>query len=229
MLSEDELRAALTTRLPELAPDVEAELGRVLDRASARARVRRASYAVGLVAAVVATLLVLAHDWRPPARGPDPVDEVPARAQTLVNRGTYQHPQVLPSGRYQVRFLGPVKGWPGLAVALDVPVGWGQDDVYALATGPGDANRTRRLDFFDGVKRLWPDECSSDVVPAGSGTWELARALATMVGARATGPTPTTLDGHAGYQLRLELPREKAGPRGCVRGGAWRESSLRDL
>ena len=80
MLADDELREALATRLPDLEPDVEAELDRLLARADSLARRRRTAYVVGLVAAaVVAAGLVLGHDWQRKADEPEPVDDAPAQ------------------------------------------------------------------------------------------------------------------------------------------------------
>ena len=95
MLADDELRDLLVSRLPELRPDVEAELDRVLTRAHSRSRRRRASYVGGLAAAVAATVIVLGHDWQSRADAPDVVDNTPVQveAQPLVNRGMYAQPR----------------------------------------------------------------------------------------------------------------------------------------
>ena len=60
MLADDELRAALTARVPDLDPDVEAELDLLLTRADSLARRRRTTYAVGLVALA---LTYAGHTW----------------------------------------------------------------------------------------------------------------------------------------------------------------------
>src|SRR5918993_1444282 len=110
MLADEELRAALTARLPDLEPDVEGELARVLTRADSVARRRRAAYVVGLVAAaVVAAGLVLGHDWRPNADRLQPLDDdSPGQTRTLTPfRGVYDDPAPLEPGRYRVHVLAP--------------------------------------------------------------------------------------------------------------------------
>ena len=134
MLADDELRAALTARVPDLEPDVEAELDRLLTRADSLARRRRTTYAVGLVAAVTVLALVLGRDWVPKAETPEPTDDVPVRALDPA-RGEYVDPEDLDPGRYRARFaFPPVDGLPD--VEIDVPAGWGQDNDSALATAP---------------------------------------------------------------------------------------------
>ena len=228
MLADDELRAALTTRLPDLEPDVERDLGRVLDRAAFRARRRRAAYVVGLVAAVVATVLVVGHDWQRQAREPEPVKDVSVTAQALTaKRGMYHDPAPLPPGRYRAEFLGPAATFPGPGVELDIPAGWGQDDLYAFATGPGDRAATRRIDLFADIQRIVFDSCGNRVLEPGPGAHNLATTLATTLASAAatdvTGPTPVTLGGYSGFRLRLE-DVQGSGPTGpCAEGTVLRE------
>ena len=146
MLADDDIRVLLKTRLPELRPDVEAELDRVLNRAGSRSRRRRAAYVGGLVAAVVASVLVLGHEWRRQADAPDPVDEVVVQATPLENRGEYRDPAALEPGRYVAKFGGLT--YPTPRIELDIPAGWGQDDVVAFATGPASRRDTRRIDLY---------------------------------------------------------------------------------
>jgi hypothetical protein len=224
MLADDDLRAALGTRLPDLLPDVEAELERVLDRAGSRAHKRHAAYVAGLVAAIVATVLVLGHDWRPVSQAPGPADDPPVLAQPLTSDGVYDDPADLTPGRYRARFLG----WADVAIDLDVPAGWGQDDIYAFATGPGDRADTRRIDLFDDVQRIQTKACKGRIVRPGPGTSDLARELASLPRTRATRPTPVNLDGYPGWFLRLEAGRAHASPDPCAGGSVLREGDSVD-
>jgi hypothetical protein len=219
MLADDDIRELLGSRLPELRPDVEAELERVLGRAASRTRTRRAAYVAGLVAAVVAGVLVLGHDWRLSAPAPEPADEPPVHARALSNHGWYAQPADLTPGRYQAWFLG----WGDVAIEMDVPDGWGQDDIYALATGPGNRADTRRIDLFDHVRSIQPDPCVDELVRPGPGALGLAREVASLARTTSTGPTPVTLDGHPGYFVRLEDPRRPRATQHCTGGVALRE------
>ena len=172
MLNDDDLRAALTTRLAELDPDVEAELDRVLDRARFRASRRRTTYAVGLVAAATVLALVLGRDWLPRAEAPAPSNDVPVRALDP-GRGEYLDPEDLDPGRYRARFaFPPVGGLPD--VEIDVPAGWGQDNDSALATAPSSDGSARRIDLVGRVLRVESNPCSPEWVAPGPGTLGLA-------------------------------------------------------
>jgi hypothetical protein len=223
MLADDELRQALSTRFPELRPDVEDELDRLMERAGARDRTRRVTYAMGLVAAaVVALLAVVGQDWLREARGPEPVDEPPVRAAVrLHSDGMYAEPEALAPGRYQAFFLG----LSTVTVELDVPDGWGQDDIYALATGPGDAPDTRRIDLFDTIDKVQRDPCRERLTHVRPGALNLARVLADLARTRSSGPTPVTLGGHPGYLVRLEDPHHLVSPF-CARTTALREYDM---
>jgi hypothetical protein len=223
MPADEELRTALSTRFPDLHPDIEAELESLLVRADARARRRRMTYVAGLVAAaVVATLVVLTQDRLREARGPEPVDNPAVQATKLRPLGMYSEPKVLDPGRYKAYFVGP----SGVSVELDIPVGWGQDDLYAFATGPGDAPFTRRIDLFDSVRTVRPDPCVEKSTPVGPGSLDLARALASLARTRSTRPMPVTLDGHPGYFVRLEDARQAGSITGCASGTVPREGGL---
>jgi hypothetical protein len=223
-LADDELRHALLTRLPDLQPDVEGELERLLARADSAARRRRTAYVVGLVAAVlVAAGLVVGHDWRTDATRLEPVDHPPVRAQPLAgSRGMYDSPAAIEPGRYRAHLLAPVNRYPELQVELDVPAGWGQDDVYALATGPGEADGTRRIDLYANVPRVIPNACSDDLLRTGSTALDLATTISTTAGRSSSGLTPVTLDGHPGYRLALHEPAN--GSRSCANMNVWRET-----
>lgn len=224
MFNDDDLRAALATRVASFDADVEAELGRVLHRVDSRARARRTSYAVGLVAAVLATMLVIRHDWQVQGRGPEPSRQHLVHATALGSGGRYSDPSQIAPGRYRASFLGAE--WDSdVRVELDVPSGWAHDDRFALATGEGEADTTSRIDLFTGVRRIRLDPCSPRLVITGDGALTLAESLTTLARTRATGPTPTTLDGYRGYRVLL-MPSgtARAGPR-CAETSTLREGS----
>jgi hypothetical protein len=223
MLADDELRHALLTRLPDLQPDVEGELERLLARADSAARRRRTAYVVGLVAAaVVAAGLVLGHDWQRNAGEPEPVDEAPGSVRPLTaQRGFYDDPSALAPGRYRARALGSV--FPAVQLDLDLPSGWGQDDLYAVATGPGDDADTRRIDAFADVRSVEVVRCGRErTVTTGPDTLDLATTLASLGGDRSSGPTPVSLAGYAGYRLRLAGDLSSCGEGMMLREGSFR-------
>jgi hypothetical protein len=219
MLADDELRAALTARVPDLDPDVEAELDLLLTRADSLARRRRTTYAVGLVAAVTVIALVLGRDWQPKAETPEPVDDVPVRALDPA-RGKYVDPEDLDPGRYRARFaFPPVDGLPD--VEIDVPAGWGQDNDSALATAPSSNSSARRIDLVGRVLRVESNPCSPRWVPPDPGALGLARALASVAGTGGKPPVPVTLDGHEGYVVRLRAPRTEDAFLRCTHGSPF--------
>jgi hypothetical protein len=113
-----------------------------------------------------------------------------------------------------------------VSIEMDIPAGWGQDDIYAFATGPGEADNTRRIDLFVGVSQVSPDPCSDRLVRAGPGTHDLADALASLARTKATGPTPVTVGGYRGYQLRLEDPQKRVATEPCSGGSALWEAGV---
>jgi len=225
MSADDELRQALATRLPDLQPDVEGELERLLARADSVVRRRRTAYVAGLVAAaIVIAGLVLGHAWHRNADEPEPVDDTPRSARPLeAERGFYADPSALAPGRYRARALGSV--YPAVQLDLDLPAGWGQDDMYAVATGPGDDAATRRIDALADVRRIEVLRCGrARAVPTGPGTLDLATALASLGGDRSSEPTPVRLAGYAGYRLRLAGAGSS-----CSAGSTLREGSFRGI
>ena len=219
MLADDELRAALTAHLPELEPDVEAELDLLLTRADSLARRRRTTYAVGLVAAVTVIALVLGRDWVPRSEAPEPTDGVPVRALDPA-RGKYVDPEDLDPGSYRARIGHPPAGdLPDLEI--DVPAGWGQDGDDALATGSPTDGSTRRIHVLGRVLRVESNPCSPRWVPPAPGTLGLARALSSVPHTGATEPAPVTLDGHQGYFIRLRGPRTEDAYLRCTHGSPF--------
>lgn len=219
MLADDELRAALTARVPDLDPDVEAELDLLLARADSLARRRRTTYAVGLVAAVTVLALVLGRDWVPKAETPEPVDDVPVRALDPA-RGKYVDPEDLDPGRYRARFaFPPVDGLPD--VEIDVPAGWGQDNDSALATAPSSNSSARRIDLVGRVLRVESDPCTPEWVRPAPGALGLARALSSVPRAGGAAPVPMTLGGLEGYVVRLTAPRTHDAFLQCTHGSVF--------
>ena len=207
MLADDDLRDLLVSRLPELRPEIEVELERVLSRARSRSRRRRAAYVGGLAAAVAATAIVLGHDWQTRADAPEVVDHVSVEAQPLANRGRYADPAAVAPGRYEARFVG-MHLMPGPRIELDIPAGWGQDDVFAFATAPAQRADVRRIDLFADVERIAPPECRRDggaPVRVGHGARAFADTLAGF-GADSATAQRVTLGGFDGYRVALPGP-----------------------
>ena len=173
---------------------------RCSDARGPAATLRWGGYAVGLAAAVALVLALVGLDWVPSAAEPDPVDtDVPVRA--LTNRGLFMDPAAVEPGRYRVQVIQPPDA-ETQDVAIDVPAGWGQDDVYSLATAAANDPAGRRLDFYGGVRRVHADACAWPLVRPGDSTLALAQALSSIAGVRTSDPEPVRLDDHPGYLVR---------------------------
>lgn len=206
MVSDQALRARLAAETAHLAPDVEAELESVFRRADTRRSLRWSGYAVGLAAAVAAIVVLVGLDLVPRAEEtPEPLVDIPVQA-LVPGRGMYADPAAIDPGRYRVdvkqtRRLSGIR-----TIDIDVPPGWGQDDKYALATGPWSDSTARRLDVYGKVSRVHPDPCSSHVERVGPGAYDVARSLASLERVSASRPLPVTIDGSAGYIVRVDIP-----------------------
>jgi hypothetical protein len=153
---------------------------------------------------VLATVLALGHEWRQQADAPDPVDDVTVQARPLVNRGTYAKPAALEPGRYEARFVG-MNSYPDPRIELDIPAGWGQDDVYAFATAPAQRKDVRRIDLFADVERVAAPECANDEplrMRVGSSARAFADGLAGF-GTASANAERVTLGGYDGYRVTL--------------------------
>jgi hypothetical protein len=203
MVSDHDLRAALSDRVEGLDLRTEAELEGVLRRAHRRAWARRSAYAVSAVAASVATVLVTTYGLRSTEGAPDPVDEPPPVASRLEpQRGKFLDPAPLDAGLHRVAFQGAWQHY----LEVDVPTGWSQDDDMVLTTGVGDRPGTLRIELSGAVQQVFSDPCRAARSPMDGGAAEIATALAGMR-RLSTGPAvATTLDGHDGYLVRLEVP-----------------------
>jgi len=154
---------------------------------------------------VVASVLVLGHEWRQQADAPDPVDDVTVQASPLFNRGMYARPADLEPGRFEAKILGAHEDEHGPRVELDIPAGWGQDDVVAFATGPGDASDTRRIDLFVGVERLARGDCKRRSIAVEPGAQAFAHGLIALSGTPTTAD-PASLGGQPAFLVRMERP-----------------------
>jgi hypothetical protein len=211
MLTDHELRAALSKRVAHLAPDVEAELDALLRRANRRRHVRATAYGVGVAAAVATAVLVVTQGLRPVEK-PEPVEETPV--QTLAPElGTLEDPEPIEPGRWRVGFQDA--STPRL-LEVDVPPGWGQDDDVSLSTGAPSAPAARRLDLAGDMVGVYRDPCRSSSSPVGDTALEQAQALASMHRVHTSAVTPAVVDGHPAYHVRLDIP---AGLRG--KGESW--------
>ena len=106
-------------------------------------------------------------------------------------------------------------GYPGTRIELDIPAGWGQDDVYAFATAPAQNRDVRRIDLLADIERIAPPECRHDEA-AWVRVGNDAQAFADMLAGFGTDSAATqrvTLGGYDGY--RVTLP----GPTGVRPGG----------
>ena len=191
MLADDELREALTTRLPDLEPHVEAELDRLLARADALARRRRTVYVAGLVAAaVVAGGLVLGHDWRPGRHQPEPSDDVPARTQHAgARRGMYEDPAPwCPAATGRARSGRPTASPPSRSSWTSRRAG-GRTTSTPSPPAPGQEDATRRIDLFADVRRIQVYRCSGETrIRPGPGALGLATAITSVPGGTGVGP-----------------------------------------
>ena len=106
------------------------------------------------------------------------------------------------------RFAG-LGEYPGPRIELDIPAGWGQDDVYAFATAP--AKKPRRAAHRP-VRRHGEDHAPGvqarrgrGGVRVGNSPQAFAHTLAGFGSASATAQ-PVTLGGYDGYRVTLPGP-----------------------
>ena len=103
---DERLRAGLPTALDDVRPDVDADLASCCCRAGRRSRLRRAAYAVGLVAAAVVAAVTLGLGGSDSRRSVDPV--APGGEVRVLDsgRGSAEDPAPLEPGRYAIPFIG---------------------------------------------------------------------------------------------------------------------------
>jgi hypothetical protein len=114
--------------------------------------------------------------------------------------------------------LSATGGVLDLQFVVDVPSGWGQDVVYAFATGPGGADDTMRLDMFADIRQVRPDPCTDRRVRPGPTTRDLAVALADLRQVTHTDPVPAVVDRHPGHFVRLQARGVPGGSAPCTGG-----------
>jgi hypothetical protein len=199
---DDRLRADLPTALDTLRPDVDVALDAVLRHAARRSRLRRASYAVGLVAAAVAVAVTISLTGDSLRRGTDPVAP-PDDVRVLDSgRGTADDPAPLDPGDYAIPFIGAPDDAPWAEV--EVPAGWGQDRLL-LATGPDRDPHLRRIEML-AVDRVAADPCQGVMEPLEDNVPDIVAALSEQATVQPSRPRPVTLDGHSGQLMRFSVP-----------------------
>lgn len=197
---DDRLRAGLPAALDDVRPDVDADLAGLLLRAGRRSRVRRAAYAIGLVAAaVVAVTLGLRDDSGSSVAPVAPTAEV----QVLdAGRGTPGNPAPLDPGRYAIPFIGAADDAPWAEV--QVPAGWGQDRLL-LATGPDLDPHLRRVELL-AVDKVAADPCQGTMRPVDGKVSDIVAALTEQRTLRPSGARPVSIAGHSGQLMRFRVP-----------------------
>ena len=201
---DDRLRAGLPTVLDDAPPDLDAALGIVLQRAGQRSRVRRAAYAVGLVAAAAAAVAAVAlglggGDSR---RTLEPAK--PSQVRVLdAGRGSPGDPVPLSPGSYAIPFLGAADDAPWGKV--EVPSGWGQDRLV-LATGQDLDPHLRRVELF-AVTGVAPDPCAGTTQPVKATVTDIVTALTTQRTVRPSSARPVSIDGYSGQLVQTTVPR----------------------
>jgi hypothetical protein len=206
MTIDDRLRAGLPAALDDVRPDVDADLAVLLLRADRRARVRRAAYFVGLVAAAVVAVAILAPGGDDSQGSLDPLAPNSGVRVLDSGRGSAEEPAPLDPGRYAIPFLGAADDAPWGEV--DVPASWGQDR-FLLATGSDLDPRLRRVELLT-VSTVAPDPCAGVMRPVGASVTEIVVALTEQRAVRPRGPRPVSIDGYPGQLVQFRVPSKLA-------------------
>lgn len=203
MSIDDRLRTGLPLMQDETF-DLDDRFASTVQRIDRRRRVRRTGYAMGLVAAVVVSVLVVVAGADPSPRSQQPAEPDRDRVRVLdSSRGSPEDPAAIPAGSYALPFLGAPEDAPW--AQIDVPAGWSQDRRQP-ATGADLDPHLRRIELFS-VALVAPDPCQGAVRdPAGPSVAELMEAIgaqATVVPGR---PRPVSIDGYSGQVLQVRVP-----------------------
>jgi hypothetical protein len=199
---DERLRAGLPMALDDVRPDVDAELGRLLDRARRRSRVRRASYGLGLVAAtlVVAVALGLGSDNTRGSEAP----AAPGGEVSVLDSGRGSPVDLAPlePGRYVYPFIGAPDRAPWGQV--EVPPGWSQDRLL-LATALDPDPHLRRVELVT-VDRVAPDPCGGSMESVPARVPAIVKALTQQRTTQPSAPRPVTIDGYSGQLVSFQVP-----------------------
>jgi hypothetical protein len=183
-------------------PDVEADLAMLLNRAGRRTRVRRAAYAVGLVAAAVVAAVTFGLGRDDSLGSVDPV--APGGEVRVLDsgRGSPENPEPLDPGRYAIPFIGAAEDAPW--GEIEVPAGWGQDRLL-LATSPDLDPHLRRVELLT-MDRVAPDPCSGVMESVEAEVTDIVGALTEQRTVRPSRARPVSIDGHTGQLVRFRVP-----------------------
>ena len=202
---EERLRTGLHDHVAGLDPDLET----TLDSIVSRARRRRRTVQVGLLAAVsaacVAAVLLIGPDGVLRSEDPPHPVEQPKHSGEVValhaGVGELFAPAPIEPGRYLVDFLD---AGAGTSAVVSVPEGWGQDDDVALAAGPAVLSNVRRLELWT-VASVPPD-CGNPARALGPTARDLVDFVRTWEPVNVSSVRRVELDGYAGYLLTLAGP-----------------------
>lgn len=202
MRIDDRLRADLPTIVGHSSPDTDAALTALLLRAGRRSRVRRAAYAVGLVAAAVVFAVTVGLGGGDVPRTMEPA-KPGSELQILEDgRGSPGNPVPLAPGAYAIPFIGAPENVPWGRV--EVPPGWGQDRL-TLATRPDLDPHMRRVELL-AVDWVATDPCLGGSSPARTVT----DVLAALSGQRALEPSTAravSVGGYTGQLVQFHVPQ----------------------
>lgn len=114
--------------------------------------------------------------------------------------------------------FGPFGTSPSVTVLAGLPDGWGDDSKFGALSGPDPAGSKAQgvAVAFITADSLYSDPCHWDVAGTGTartGDVEVGPSVDDLVAAvgentfyTSTDPTPVTIDGYAGQQLKIQLP-----------------------
>lgn len=202
MSIDDRLRDGLPAALDDVRPDVDTDLAALLTKAGRRSKVRRATYAVGLVAAAAVAAVTFGSGGEDSAKSVDPVAPGEVVRGLDSGRGSPDDPASLEPGRYAIPFIGAAEDAPW--GEIEVPAGWGQDRLL-LATGPDLDPQLRRVELL-AVDGIAPDPCSGLMEPVTGEVTDIVAALTEQRTVLPSGARPVTIDGYSGQLMGFRVP-----------------------